>query len=73
MASKPKYLWPPILALILALLLCGEATAKIVSLACSGTKQELVKGEPPGAQHEPWMFSASASRRRSFSEDTLSD
>lgn len=56
MASKPKYLWSPILAPILALLVCGEATAKIVSLACSGTKRELV-GERPGAEHEPWMFS----------------
>jgi hypothetical protein len=35
----------------------GEATAKIVSLACSGTKRELGKGGPPGAEHEPWMFS----------------
>jgi len=57
MASKPKYLRLPFLAPILAVLLCGEAAAKIVSLACSGTKRELVKGEPPGAEHEPWMFS----------------
>ena len=57
MASKPKYLRPPILAPILVLLLCGEATAKVVSLACSGTKRELVKWEPPVAEHEPWMFS----------------
>jgi hypothetical protein len=57
MASKRKHLWPPILAPILALLLCGEATAKLAFLACSGTKRELVIGKLPGVEHEPWMFS----------------
>ena len=57
MASKPKHLRPPILASILVLLFCAETIAKTTSLACSGTKRELVKGGPPGAEHEPWMFS----------------
>jgi hypothetical protein len=43
--------------LILVLLFCGEATAKIVSLACSGTKREIGKGKPSEENRKPWTFS----------------
>jgi hypothetical protein len=57
MTSKPKHLWLPVLGPLLVLLLYGEATAKIVSLACSGTKREIGKGRLPEEAREPWTFS----------------
>ena len=57
MVSKPRRLWSPILAPIVILLLCAEATAKTVSLACSGTKRELGKSRSAGVEREPWLFS----------------
>ena len=48
---------PPMLAFILLLLLFGEATAKVVSLACTGTIREIGKGRTPEEGREPWAFS----------------
>jgi hypothetical protein len=48
---------PLMLAFILLLLLFGEAIAKVVSLACTGTIRELGKGRTPEEGREPWAFS----------------
>jgi hypothetical protein len=48
---------PPMLALIFPLLLFGEATAKVVSLACTGTIREIGKGRAPEEGREPRAFS----------------